>query len=284
MQQGLNNLLKYQLPVLPLVFLALVPFLNQCVSGSNPEDRFAQSEGLAALTLQTPVAQSDRFSFMAVGDTHLKGDTSRIKRILDSGTSRGSEFFVVLGDIVDRGAWDSYAPLKDLLTTEGWWGKFFSVLGNHDIVEDSWTHYKAMFGPNHYSFDVGNSRFLVLDTADGTIGDRQWEWLEAELDKTRPANTFILSHYMPVVPDVNTYLKLSNSEEAAKMLGLCTRKQVTAVLGGHYHSYTARTLGGTRYIVAGGGGGRTMEPVRSHFYVEVRVNGNSIEEEMIPVE
>jgi predicted phosphodiesterase len=284
MPHGFKHLLKYQLPVVPLLLLALVPFLNQCVSGSNPEDRFAQSEGLTALSLQTPVAQADRFSFMAVGDTHLKGDTSRIKRILDSGASRGSEFFVVLGDIVDRGAWDSYAPLKDLLTTEGWWGKFFSVLGNHDIVEDSWTHYKEMFGPNHYSFDVGNSRFLVLDTADGTVGDRQWEWLESELDKARPANTFILSHYMPLVPDVNTYLKLSNSEEAARLIGLCTAKQVTAVLGGHYHSYTARTLGGTRYIVAGGGGGRVMDPVRSHFYVEVRVNGNSIEEEMIPVE
>jgi 3',5'-cyclic AMP phosphodiesterase CpdA len=264
-----------------LGFAFCIALVVACVSGSGPEERDAQSASLTAPTFAHTVSDPRNFSFLAVGDTHLSGgNVARVRAIMDAGTARGSAFLTILGDIVDRGAWENYDTLNNLVVSEGWTGRFFPLLGNHDIVGESWNRYRDLFGPSYYSFDIGNSRFLVLDSADGMIGEKQWRWFESELNRTRPEHTFVFTHYMPVIPGVNTYLKMSSDEQAARFMSLCSRHGVSAVLGGHYHSYAAQTIGGTQYIVSGGGGGRRMEPVSQHFYVEVTIDGSEVRHQL----
>lgn len=263
-------------------------FAQSCVSGSNPEQRDADNANAAAPRFLHALTNSNQFSFIAVGDTHLGGDNSRIQRILQAATARSNEFFIVLGDIVDRGASQHYAGLKALIDTEGWSGRFFPILGNHDVMGSSWQDFKSNFGASYYTFDVGNSRFIALDTADATLGDRQWAWFQNELNKPRPQNTFVLSHYSPILPEINDdplqYLKFSNPEEGARFMSLCAKRGVKAVLAAHYHAYLRGNVGGTDYVVAGGGGGRCMHPTNEHFYVEVTVNGGEVGYEKFSVE
>jgi hypothetical protein len=105
-------------------------------------------------------------------------------------------------------------------------------------------------------------------------------WLEGEIDRDRPQNTFFLSHYMPVVPGQQTYLKFPDEQEALHLMKLAVDHGVVAWLGGHYHSYIQSTIDGVLYVVAGGGGERRMAPVYDYFFVQVTVAGNQVSAQM----
>jgi 3',5'-cyclic AMP phosphodiesterase CpdA len=263
----------------------LVFALFGCVSRTLFDLRFRESEGLTAPTLATPPADPDHFSFAIVGDLHIqKADTSRLQRVITAAGAEGDSFFIFLGDIVDQGKEEDVKAFRDTLTAASWDAKAFPVIGNHDIFEDGWTFWKKYNGPSHYTFTAGNSRFIVLDTADGALGDDQRRWLVSELEKPAPANTFLLSHYLPTVPGERTYLKLSDDAEALELMKLATNKGVRGWFGAHYHSYLKGNVGGVDYVVAGGGGGRRMKPVEECFYVQVTVSGTSVTYKEWPVE
>jgi hypothetical protein len=269
-------------------FRALVLFLVLgCVSRSLPEGRFIESRSLTLGSVLNAVslADPDKFSFVAVGDLHiLGGDTSRLERILDGASAAGDSFIVLLGDNVDQGDTNDVTALWDTVAAKGWAGKVAPVIGNHDVFYDGWDAWRNANGPSHYTFSAGNSRFVVLDTADGTLGESHLSWFEEKLREPRPTNLFVLSHYAPVVPGVRTYLRLSDETEALRVRALAKRYGVSSWLAAHYHSFVEGTVDGVRYVVAGGGGGRRMPPVLTYFYVRVKVDGASVTTEMLPVE
>jgi hypothetical protein len=262
-------------------FLILLPlglaFLPRCVSRTDTEKRFAESESLPAPALTTAVADPNRYSFAVVGDLHIAGgDTARLTRILTAATAEGDAFAIFLGDIVDRGVRTDQEAFRAAITAAGWDGRVFTVAGNHDVFYDGWESYRALNGPSHYVFDAGNARFVVLDTADGTVGETQRAWLTGELGKARPAHVFLLSHYLPVVPGLRTYLKLADVREAEDLMKLAVSHRVSGWLGAHYHSYVLGSADGVQYLVAGGGGGRRMDPVKEFFYARVSIDGSTV--------
>ncbi|MCB0419286.1 MAG: metallophosphoesterase, partial [Bdellovibrionales bacterium] len=180
-----------------------------------------------------------------------------------------------LGDIVDQGEPGDFDAFYNAVTAKGWTGKIFTAIGNHDVFYGGWDYYKQRWGASHYAFTVGNTKFIVFDTADGNVGEEQMNWIESELDNST-TNAVFVSHYMPLVPGIQTYLRLANREEALSLMRLATQKGVKAWIGGHYHSYISEEVDGVQYVVAGGGGGRRMPPVEEYFYVQSRVNGSSI--------
>jgi len=252
--------------------------LSACVSRSVWMERFKESKALGLPPITISLVDPENFSFAFVGDLHIGGsNTTRFQKILQSAQTNGDEFIVLLGDLTDQGEGLSYQALQEALQDFGWEEKVLPLLGNHDIFSEGWKHYKSFFGSGHYSVDIGNSRFIALDSADGIIGKDQFEWLENKMSEPAMKNTFFLSHYMPVVPGQQTYLKLANFFEAEKLMALATREGVRAMLGGHYHSYCYEKIAGVDYVVAGGGGGRRMAPVRGYFYVQALVKGDQVE-------
>jgi len=263
--------------VLTGLALALVVLPAGCVSRSVPPERYQQSEPLAAPSLSVTLPDPDKFSFAFVGDLHINGqNTERLRRILAAAAAEGDAFVVLLGDIADGGARDDFQAVLTALSDTGFANKALFVIGNHDIFEDGWTHFRDLLGPSHYSTTIGNTRFLAVDSADGTLGEKDGDWLRAELGKPGPTNTFVLSHYAPIVPGVRTYLKIANEEEAAKLMKLSTLKGVTGWLSGHHHSYISEKIDGVTYTIAGGAGGRRMQPVEAFFYGQATVDGKDI--------
>ncbi len=263
---------------------ALFALVLGCVSRTLPEARFAQSQTLAGGQLNVVPADPDKLNFVAVGDLHVKGgDVSRLSRILDGATAAGDDLVVLLGDIVDTGEISDVEAVWQTIRDKGWDGRVAAVIGNHDIFHGGWEPWTANAGPSHYTFTVGNQNFIVLDTADGTLGETQTQWLEEQLASFPNGRRFLLSHYLPVVPGVRTYLRLSDEQEALRVRAIAHRYGVSAWLGGHYHSYVTGIVDGVRYVVAGGGGGRRMPPVLNYFYVRVKVNGEEVTTEMVPI-
>jgi hypothetical protein len=255
----------------------LVIFFIGCTSSTVTDQRFHESLTLSPPTVNVSLADSNHFSFAVVGDLHVSNqDTSRLNRILSAASAEGDSFIVLLGDLADQGALQDLSAIKDTLVAGGWSGKYLPVLGNHDVFNDGWTNYKNVNGASHYQVTIGNSRFLALDTADGNVGREQTQWLEGELKKPGPMNTFLISHYLPVIPGERTYLKLANEKEAIHLMKLATNHGVRGWMGAHYHSYIVERIEGVDYLVAGGGGGRRMQPVMDYFFVQVQVSGGDI--------
>lgn len=257
-----------------LFFIFLV---GACVSHSVWYERFQESRSLGSPPITLSLGNNEEFSFAMVGDLHVaNADTDRLQQILSQAASEGDEFIILLGDLVDQGDRPSFEAVQSAIKSGGFEGKVVPLLGNHDIFSDGWDEFKNRWGASHYAVSLGNSRFIVLDTADGIIGADQMDWLNQELQTSTARHRFILTHYMPVVPGQRTYLRLSNQVEAERLMKVASRFGIKGVFGGHYHSYCQEKIAGVDYVVAGGGGGRRMEPVKNHFFVQVVVKQETI--------
>jgi predicted phosphodiesterase len=257
-----------------------------CVSRTSPEGRVAESLALSVpATFSLVSTDPTKFTFAAVGDLHIgSGNTDRLRTILNKATTDGDEFMVFLGDNVDQGDLSDVQAFRQAIHDTGWDGKTFSIAGNHDVFHDGWTHYKALTGSSTYTFTAGNSKFIAVDTADATLGSRQTTWLRGQLANVTASHVFILSHYLPIIPGVETWLKFSSDTEAADVMSLSKRSNVTAWIGGHYHSYIDQNIDGVEYLVAGGGGGRRMEPVKDYFFARVSIDGAAVTYQMVRVD
>ena len=87
---------------------------------------------------------------------------------------------------------------------------FFQLIGNHDILfdvpstQDSYRVFKEFFGPTHYSFNVGDIHYVILNNifwyGAGYVGylDRdQLDWLQADLARIEPGRTVVVSMHIP---------------------------------------------------------------------------------------
>ncbi len=251
--------------------------LGGCVAKSGFEERFKESRRLVAPSFSVTGVSSGDFTFSLVGDVHLGGnDTSRLRVILQAAQDHNDAFIIFLGDMIDKGVKADFETFIAQVKEFGFENRAIYVIGNHDIFDDGWTHFRDLMGPSHYDVTLGNCRFLILDSADGMIGEGQTEWLEKRLKEPAAVHTIVLSHYLPVVPGQRTYLKLANAIESMNLMKLLTRFGVKAWLGGHYHSFTQAEIDKVTYLVAGGGGGRRMEPLKEFFYVRATVQNSRL--------
>jgi hypothetical protein len=251
--------------------------VGSCGSDSVPEERFRQSAEAQPTVTAFSVPDPDHFTFAMVGDTHIgnKG-VAQLGTILDMAAAENDSFIIFLGDIVEDGSnVEDVQAYRNTLTSKGWDSKTATVIGNHDVFNDGWKNFLAYNGPSHYSFTAGNSKFIVLDTASGTVGSMQTDWLEGEL-MNLPKNTFLLSHYAPTVPTIRTYLKLSDPEEAVNLMKMAVTAGVRGWFGSHYHAYLHGKVNGIDIVIAGGGGGRLMTPTTQHFFLQVAVSGTDV--------
>ncbi|NBX77153.1 MAG: metallophosphoesterase [Proteobacteria bacterium] len=264
-----------------IAFLIIFVTLLGCESKSVWDQRFKESVKLSQPTLSVGLADPNTFTFAMVGDLHIGGsDATRFRNLLQAAQAEGDSFIVLLGDIADKGEAESFLAAQNALKDFGYENKVIPILGNHDIFGNGWTEYQKIWGASHYSVDIGNSRFIALDTADGIVGEDQFEWLVDELERSPNSHTFILSHYMPVVPGQQTYLRLANQLEAERVMNLASKKSVSGFYGGHYHSFCQERIAGVDYVVAGGGGGRRMKPVEDYFFVQVSVSATGVQTQL----
>lgn len=276
---------RAQFPFFCSQLIALVCALS-CVTRSSVDSRISESQLLSSSSLSLSIPDPSRFSFAVVGDTHVEyGNTTRLKVILETAKAQGVSFICLLGDIVDGGVETDYIAVAEAIEASGFKNHVAYVLGNHDVLQNGWKYYQKYFGPSYYSFLAGNSKFVVIDTGDGSIGRIQRPWIESELsDRESATHVFLMSHYLPFVPtQPDAYLRIAQADEAHSLMALASQMNVKSWFGGHYHSYAVEKVEGVDYVLAGGGGKRRMPPELRYFFARVDVNGNSVSYQMVPV-
>lgn len=225
--------------------------------------------GLGAFA-DTPKAVDARaFTFAVFGDNRPNQPGSRqpaaFRKVLTEMDAMHPDFAVNTGDCV-YGSSDVTklsSQYKDYLDTVATLTKtkVYLALGNHEIHgTGTQGFFKRELGALYYSFDVGDSHFIVLDSEvvgqAGRVMGEQLDWLRDDLHKSRAARHKFVFFHRPMYP-VDGHLGNSMDQypkDRDQLHSLFVRNRIEAVFTGHEHLFNAQYRNGVRYFITGGGG------------------------------
>lgn len=225
-------------------------------------------------------AGANQFSFVVMADTHIGNPGGEVmKSMLDRVQAHGDAFVLVAGDLTDTGQEGQFLTFLTVFGNAGI--PFRAAIGNHDIFFGGWKHYSRHLGRSIYSFNADNVHVAVIDTANGTIGEKQLRWLENDLRAATQEHKIVMAHFPPWNGNVSSLFKLASEEEAAVLKTILYETGVDIMFGGHYHGYNETIIGGVKYIVTGGANDLIDPGNKQHFF-RVHVNGSNLRTEFVP--
>lgn len=227
-------------------------------TGDVVNERFEQSvamhggESVARLS-----SAESSYSVYVCTDPHIADSYGHLPEF--AGALRGDEsapMGLMLGDCIDvRGAMPIYV---EAIANDDAEQPIFSLLGNHDIYFSGWDAFKALVGPSVYWFELahpaGKDLYVVLDSASGTLGGKQTEWLGALLAERRgDYRHCVISMHTNLFNTDGSQFATGNLglEESMALWELFDKHDVTLCLQGHDHYREDLMLGGVRYVIVG---------------------------------
>lgn len=203
-------------------------------TAGSPDLRFGGIEPTGPLpeAINFPLVEDDigdRFSCLVFGDPQPYNNREvgyvreTVGTMLASRDNTNTECLIFEGDVIGDDL-SLYPRFKKIVAT-GRVPQYF-VPGNHDLDfdaesdADSYDTFRREWGPEYYSFDIGNVHFVVLDnvrypcngvdnhpfcdpaenpTYNGVIHDRQLEWLRNDLEHVPQDKLIVLNAHIPFV-------------------------------------------------------------------------------------
>lgn len=261
---------------------ARLDFIGFVTSPSDDVDkRFSASMELTSGKPASVLTNHDgQYIFYICTDVHVDKTVRNISRFMEEfRDDADAAFAFVLGDCVDKkGMMPVFAEaLNEGLQTDS--RPVFLTVGNHDLYFSQWCDFKDVFGPSVYHFEVecGDEKdlFLSLDSANGTLGRRQIEWLRHLLGETRKnyRHCFVFTHTNLFKTDNSQFPSGNFSmDETMALTELFDNNDVQMVFQGHDHYREDLMYRGVRYVVLGAVGDMAQKPE----YMRVKVDGGRL--------
>ena len=177
------------------------------------------------------------FTFAYISDAHIQHISgAKFVRNWDRGLIRAvaetnllvpkPEFVVFGGDLAQLGTKEELDHGGEILSKLNY--KLHTVMGEHDYYYDLGEYWSKLYGPHHYSWDHKGVHFVVLnsvitfddwtfnrwpsaaqrmlemaglDNPNGSpfmVGEKQREWLKADLAKVTPATPVVVFSHSPL--------------------------------------------------------------------------------------
>ncbi len=246
--------MKKPVRLLPLLLLSLICSCTLDGWGwlwsSDVDDRFRDNQ---SLTAPADLAPAGDFSFIVIADTHVFAgkDTasvfSDLQSRLDMGPT-GDRFVLVCGDVSQNGA---RADLETFASQSAGLGiPVYSVPGNHDLYRGGWPNYRDVLGRSMYTFSAGPLRVIAIDSANGTLGAPQREWLEGTLAGRSETYCVTFTHFELFSDLITETQQWTDIGEAYSLMNLLETSDVSYHFTGHSHRRLERTINGTAYCTA----------------------------------
>jgi 3',5'-cyclic AMP phosphodiesterase CpdA len=194
----------------------------------------------------------DSFRFALFGDPQVRADgTSLLGWFRQDAAAKGIDFFCVLGDLTNDGTAEEQGFAKAQFDSVG--RPYYCTLGNHDLYQaGGWEWFKTTFGPSCYTVFIGGRvKLLFLDTADGMLGQAQFDWLESELGMDPRFVKIICTHFSIYDGEKPIMFRMPSTEERAKLISLLRRYDVHSMVSGHLHGFRYTRIDGTNYFISG---------------------------------
>jgi predicted phosphodiesterase len=185
------------------------------------------------------------YSFIILNDTHIDdGDAHGLERL--ASVMGGAAFAVVNGDITQNGSRKDLQKFIEIARSLG--VPCYPVVGNHDIYFNNWTVWKELIGSTCYRIDnsTSSTSIFVLDSATGTLGSAQYEWLEEGLG-TAKQHALIFTHTNIFIESPADLVQFSDVRERTRLMDLL-KGRAGALFIGHAHKRMIHEAGGVRYI------------------------------------
>lgn len=208
-------------------------------------------------------ANPNQFTFAILGDTqmfYLKGAEGDFAKAVDSIEKKNPDLVMTVGDLIqscdNQSECAAYKLWKEIM--KPMLPKTYEVMGNHDAGGENFSDkvWQEEFnlpdnGPAGYknlvySFDYGNSHFVVLNSERPElhkIDETQQKWLENDLSNNHKENTLVFFHEpaFPISQHVGESLD-HYPEYRDPLWEILDKHNVTAVFNGH------ETIDGRRKI------------------------------------
>ena len=236
------------------------------VSSSDVDKRFEDSLNIPPET-GVDILENE-FSFIVVADTHVyHGDASALAALKNRLNQDGAndKFVIACGDVSQCGKVEDFQALKDALEPEY---PVYTAIGNHDLYFDGWHNYREILGRSCYTFKAGEVLFVSFDSANGTLGRKQRNWLEGVLKNKTESLAVVFTHFEFFSPNTTTIQQYTDIEELYYLVHLFKETGVDYVFMGHSHDYYDKEINGTHYV-------NVAEFVDGRKYLRVKVNRSS---------
>ena len=209
-------------------------------------------------------AGADRFFFIQLSDPQLGmymadssflQESANLEMAIATANRLRPAFVVVTGDLVNQmGNREQIAEYLRITAKLDKSIKLYNVPGNHDIgnepTAESIEAYRKHFGPDHYSFRVGDFVGIVLNSSlihspgkAQSLHDAQEKWLRAELERARRSDArhvVVFQHhpwYLQRADEADEYSNIPRVRRS-RFVSLLREFGVGAVISGHNHSST----------------------------------------------
>jgi len=182
---------------------------------------------------------------------------------------------VIAGDVT-TGNREDYENAAAVITSDTS-VNFRLVAGNHDTYFEGWDSFYEFFGSSTYSVEVQNpggssDLFIFLDTASGTLGRSQLEWLESVLKGRKNYRHAVVCTHLNFFRNRFTTSTNPLNLEILTLIDMFGRYDVNLVIMGHDHLRYEEHFGDCNYI--------TLDALTDDFdeasYLMVNVNEEGV--------
>jgi len=190
-------------------------------------------------------------------------------------------FAMDVGDLVETGTMENFASflkqVRQNLTLP-----LLTAIGNHDLDQNRRPGlYRRIFGPASYAFHLKDNYFIVFNDVDPHgVGERQWRWLEAELQKSQTYQTRLVFLHIPLFDPRGGEDHHCLPEATGRRLAALFRQyHVTHIFAGHIHSYYSGSWDGVPFTISAGAGAPLYGTDPEHFfyhYVKVTLKDGKV--------
>ena len=234
----------------------------------NPYQPFPQNPGWLQFVQDPAQFSQDGTTFAAFDDAHTTASTPTgagtvvLKTIgaqLKGLPANAQPSYIqALGDMSDDGQLPDLQNVKSIM--DGFGTPYHIAVGNHEISQGVYPesgNFTSVFGPTHYTYTVGNSRFIVVDSSHiGVLGsdpyqvpnEPQYQWLAQQLESNTSPTVFIATHVPPYDPHPSKDSQFKDGYEAQMFEELAHHYEQThpgkhvVLLFGHARGFSERRI------------------------------------------
>lgn len=248
--------------------IALALMLLLLCGSAQPTVRAAGDPGASAPEEFFFVVIADTQLGWAARDANFEIEELNFARAIEAINRLNPPFAFICGDLVNKpGDPAQTAAFQRLM--KGFSGEFpvYLASGNHDVTgaptPETLAAYRKVFGPDRFTFEHGNSRFLVLNSTILAQGKHvpdevaeQWAWTRAELEKAKNdgvQNIFVVQHHPWFLESADEPARIMSlrPEVRGPYLELFREYGVRAVFAGHAHRNCLARDGSMEMITTG---------------------------------
>ncbi|RMG69008.1 MAG: hypothetical protein D6715_00730, partial [Calditrichaeota bacterium] len=178
----------------PVVLIWLAGYLGGVFAG---EYRIAQpvAPGVDPANFRFAVAGHAYGSHRGENQGLYPAFVRRFNQLLQSPAGKELAFLVLAGDVVRRSSPEAWQAVRN--TLKQWPLPTYLVLGNHDNTPEGRRFAAERAGSTYYYFDLGNNRFIFLDTQQDSrrISGEQLQFFRRLVEQPEaPRRIFVFCH------------------------------------------------------------------------------------------